>query len=128
MKDINPYPFEGTARFNHSVWPWQVSTDCFSHVMGEPLWCVLHDATGGYVSDACVEGTGTEFLALAAALRREEDESFKRCAIEFCGNELTLWSPRNCHGGCASLKREQAAELADIIECAVRKAMMEMKA
>jgi hypothetical protein len=47
------------------------------------------------VSDACVEGTSYEMLALATAIEKRESESFKRCAAIKCNDTYLLSSPRN---------------------------------
>lgn len=47
------------------------------------------------VSDADVEGTREEMLAIADAIRERRYVGFKRCAVDFKGEEVHLWSPRN---------------------------------
>lgn len=56
-------------------------------------------------SDADVEGTGAEMLAIADAIERREYEAFKRCAVTFEGGNAHFWSPRNSHrDGITSMK------------------------
>lgn len=51
------------------------------------------------VSDADVEGTAIEMLAIAEAIEQGYSISFKRCAAQpQADGSVALWSPRNCHG------------------------------
>jgi hypothetical protein len=56
---------------------------------GFALW------TSARISDADVEGTGAEMLALADAIDAGEDESFSRCSVEFADGGVLFDSPRN---------------------------------
>lgn len=48
------------------------------------------------ISDADVEGTAEEMLAIADAIQGSEDIEFKRCAIRWQPNGFVeVWSPRN---------------------------------
>jgi hypothetical protein len=49
----------------------------------------------GRVSDADVEGTAAEMLAIAEAIERRGSVSFKRCAARRVENTYALSSPRN---------------------------------
>lgn len=100
-------------RFDGTAWPWSLD--------GDSDWYALHDATGRYVSDACVEGTAEDMRALADALRAGISVYIKRCAARIVDGEWHLYSPRNTLGGHATLPLERGAELADIIERALTK-------
>lgn len=47
------------------------------------------------ISDADIEGSADEMLALAEAIQNRKNIEFRRCAVEFVGYEVHLWSPRN---------------------------------
>ena len=65
----------------------------------------------GRISDACVEGTSTEMLAIADAIERRASVSFKRCEVRISGDRAFFRSPRNSQrDGVTSL--ECADELA----------------
>lgn len=50
----------------------------------------------GRISDADVEGTAEEMLAIAVAIEQHENVSFKRCAIGWASDGTAeLMSPRN---------------------------------
>lgn len=71
-------------------------------------------------SDADVEGTGAEMLAIAKAIEARESEEFKRCAVEVLDDGVHFWSPRNSReNGVCSLA--EADELAAAIRVAVAK-------
>lgn len=46
-------------------------------------------------SDADIEGTSEEMLAIAEGLERQKSVSFRRCACEFISDHFELRSPRN---------------------------------
>src|SRR5690242_10090425 len=50
--------------------------------------------TSGRISDADVEGTGEEMLAIADAIENRKDCDFKRCSVEFQGDCILFESPR----------------------------------
>ncbi len=49
----------------------------------------------GRISDACVEGTSEEMLAIAAAIKNGTSVDFRRCAADRVDNGYLLHSPRN---------------------------------
>lgn len=49
----------------------------------------------GRISDACVEGTAEEMLAIADAIDNKTSVSFKRCAVNITYSEVRFRSPRN---------------------------------
>ena len=101
-------PFEG------DIWPWNLD------ILGEGAdWCCLRDATGGFVSDARVEGTRAEFKALAVALRAGVTEGFRRCAVMRYSHEYKVYNPSITLGGEAILPLDKAESLADIIDYAL---------
>ena len=62
-------------------------------------------------SDADVEGTAAEMLAIAHAIDAGTSARFKRCAVMVHGSHVELWSPRNSTArGVVSL--EDGTELA----------------
>lgn len=67
-------------------------------------------------SDADVEGTSAEMLAIAKAIRERRPESFKRCAVRPCGEGMMAFcSPRNSQeDGVVTIA--DADDLADEIE------------
>lgn len=83
---------------------WMASVD----IGGYPCMSLMYS---GRISDACVEGTAAEMLAIAEAIERREEESFKRCAVDARTDRVEFWSPRNSqrHG---IVSREAADELA----------------
>lgn len=97
------------GRFEHDRWPWKLR-----HSFGD-FW-VLVDANDGYVSDACVEGSGEEFRDMARALRGRWKTSHKRCAVGIDDKGLRFYSPRNTQGCSAYLELSKADELAAIID------------
>jgi hypothetical protein len=80
----------------------------------EPVGMGLAFRRSARFSDADVEGDGREMLALAAAIERNGDARFKRCAVDAWGSTVEMWSPRNSseRGTCT---REEALELAQQI-------------
>jgi len=62
-------------------------------------WYVIERRNGGDVSDACVEGTAAEMLAIAATIAARGYFGARRCAVEFSDGAFTFWSPRNSTGG-----------------------------
>jgi hypothetical protein len=64
----------------------------------------------GRISDADVEGTAAEMLAIAEAIERGESVYFKRCAVSVDGNRYTLSSPRNSQDP-GIISRAQASQL-----------------
>lgn len=58
-------------------------------------WYVIERADGGRVSDAQVEGTAEQVLAIAEAITERSSACFKRCAVECAKHYVRLWSPRN---------------------------------
>lgn len=66
------------------------------------------------ISDAEVEGTSAEMLAIADAIMGETACSFKRCAVTCRDGYAYLWSPRNSqHPGKVSM--EDGRDLAEQI-------------
>lgn len=47
------------------------------------------------ISDACVEGTAVEMLAIAKAIEARGSVSFKRCEVRVVGDNAFFCSPRN---------------------------------
>lgn len=47
------------------------------------------------ISDACVEGTAAEMLAIANAIKARHWVTFKRCAVRVEGDLAYFCSPRN---------------------------------
>lgn len=47
------------------------------------------------ISNACVEGTGEEMIAIARAIENRTGVAFKRCAVFFADDGVHFWSPRN---------------------------------
>jgi hypothetical protein len=62
-------------------------------------------------SDADVEGTSAEMLAIAEAIETRSGASFKRCAVATVKDAASFWSPRNSQepGG---VSLDEADELA----------------
>lgn len=68
------------------------------------------------ISDADVEGTAEEMLAIAQSIKAKGRKSFKRCSVCYVSdNEVQFCSPRNSQrdGIC---NYEEALELANAIE------------
>lgn len=64
------------------------------------------------VPNACIEGTSSEMLSIAYAIRDSSSESFKRVAVHFAKDGVHLYSPRNSsEDGVVSV--EEAMEFAD---------------
>ena len=68
----------------------------------------------GRISDADVEGTSEEMLAIAAAIKQGTSVEFRRCAAEHVDNGYLLHSPRNSQEP-ALITFEEAAALAESI-------------
>ncbi len=49
----------------------------------------------GRISNACVEGTAEEMLAIAEAIEKRSRVSFKRCSVVIDNNSAYFMSPRN---------------------------------
>lgn len=96
------------SHFDGATLPWEL--------FGDQNWYALHDATGRYISDACVEGNEQQWRDAAHALRGRHNFSVKRLAIRFVDQEVQFWSPRNSVGGFARLPLELADALAHWIE------------
>lgn len=47
------------------------------------------------MSDADVEGTSAEMMAIAVAIELREYVGFKRCAVDASKEPVEFWSPRN---------------------------------
>jgi hypothetical protein len=47
------------------------------------------------MSDADVEGTAEEMIAIADAIDSRAHVSFKRCAVKWTDEHVEFWSPRN---------------------------------
>jgi hypothetical protein len=56
---------------------------------------VMSARYSGRISDADVEGTAAEMLAIAAAIESRKLVSFRRCAVAWEDMNVALWSPRN---------------------------------
>ena len=67
------------------------------------------------ISDADVEGTRIEMLALADAIVEKKRIEFHRCAIDATQEPIKLWSPRNSRkdGKCS---HQDALDLANKIK------------
>lgn len=55
------------------------------------------------ISNADVEGSGSEMLAIADAIDAESDLRFYRCAVRVQHGRALLWSPRNSSQGKAGV-------------------------
>jgi hypothetical protein len=78
----------------------------------EPEILVLR--TSARISDADVEGTADDMLAIAAAIEERGSYSARRCAVTICDGMVRLHSPRNSsRDGVVSI--EDADELAALI-------------
>lgn len=64
-------------------------------------------------SDADVEGTGAEMLAIADAIERRDRVSFKRCAVNARADPVTFCSPRNSRtdGECSLAEADELVAL-----------------
>jgi hypothetical protein len=51
--------------------------------------------TAGRISDADVEGSEEEMLAIAAAIEARGEFEAKRCAVKVADGRAEFWSPRN---------------------------------
>lgn len=47
------------------------------------------------ISDACVEGTAEEMIAIANAIKSRENVEFRRCEVRFEDDGVHFSSPRN---------------------------------
>lgn len=47
------------------------------------------------ISNADIEGTSDEMLAVANAIETRDEFRAKRCAVKVVGDRVLLWSPRN---------------------------------
>lgn len=79
----------------------------------------VENELGGYsqlcsslrISDADVEGTEAEMIAIARAVIDGQSISFRRCATSTNGDKVMFWSPRNSqHPG--EVPREEAVRAA----------------
>jgi hypothetical protein len=78
------------------------------------------------ISDADVEGTSEEMLAIAQAIEEWEHVSFRRCAVDARGDKhkpVRLWSPRNSQVE-AEVPYARAFELAEVIREEVKPVVM----
>ena len=68
--------------------------------------------TSARFSDADVEGTDAEMLAIASAIKNGKDASFRRCAVRISGGLAFFSSPRNSEieGECSLSEAEELAE------------------
>lgn len=80
----------------------------------------LHFMHSGRISDACVEGTEKEMLAIADAIRSRKSVCFRRCAVRVDGDYAYFWSPRNSARE-AKIPIENADEFAKQCFDAIRK-------
>lgn len=79
----------------------------------------------GRISDACVEGSAAEMLAIADAIDQHKRVSFKRCAVNYNYNNVEFYSPRNSKkpGSCS---HAEASELATKIRLVVLAAKIQL--
>lgn len=70
--------------------------------------------TSARISDACVEGTKSEMLAIAEAIEEGGEYSAKRCAVKTIGDRVLFHSPRNSQVR-ASVAMKAALGLASLI-------------
>ncbi len=70
-----------------------------------------HLCYSGRIGDCCIEGTAAEMLAIAEAIERGKDASFKRCAVWPVPGGFSLCSPRNSQQD-AQITDAQAKHLA----------------
>lgn len=64
--------------------------------------------------EADVEGTAGEMVAIAFAIRKRRDESFKRVGVKFCKDGVHIYSPKNSQHD-AIITLEEADALANDI-------------
>jgi hypothetical protein len=78
--------------------------------------------TSSRLSDADVEGTGEEMLAIAEAIESRTDLSFRRCAVKFGGDGAVYFSsPRNTTDEVEPVSCADADALAVLIREALSK-------
>lgn len=83
-------------------------------------WYVIERRSGGDISDACVEGTAAEMLAIAATITARGYFGARRCAVEFSDGAFLFWSPRNSQGDANdAISPEDADDLAREIRAAL---------
>jgi hypothetical protein len=70
------------------------------------------------ISDADVEGSGAEMLAIATAIESRGNERFKRCAVSFESDGVHFCSPRNSQRD-GVVSAEDADDLARQIRAAL---------
>lgn len=68
----------------------------------------------GRISDADVEGTSEEMLAIASAIKQRKSISFRRCAADFTERGYQMYSPRNSQAP-ALITLDEADALAESI-------------
>jgi len=80
-------------------------------------WWVIEEEGGGDFSDASVEGTGAEMLAIAAAIESRGQDHFKRCEVfvDERAKEARFCSPRNTQGHRGTCSLAAADRLAKLI-------------
>jgi len=81
-------------------------------------WYVIkraNDPQDGRITDADVEGSGAEMLAIARAIEKRGRDDFKRCAVNAHMEPVLLWSPRN-----SQEHAEIALEVADQLAREIR--------
>lgn len=61
-------------------------------------WYVIEYDDGGDISDASVEGTKAEIIAIAQAVLKNDAEYFKRCSVFPTNKGFKFSSPRNSQG------------------------------
>lgn len=66
----------------------------------------------GRISDADVEGTLAEMVALAEAIETKGSKGFKRCAVDARQEPVKFWSPRNTMERMGEVSYEDALDLA----------------
>ena len=71
------------AKHENKEWIEKTGDDCYSF------------RCSSRISDADVEGTSAEMLAIAGAIKKRGAISFKRVAVNCVGDKVELWSPRN---------------------------------
>ncbi len=80
-------------------------------------WWVIEEEGGGDFSDASVEGTGAEMLAIAAAIVHRGGAYFGRCEVyvDEREKEARFCSPRNTEGYRGTCSLAAADRLAKLI-------------
>lgn len=73
---------------------------------------VCHFMDSGRISDACVEGTASEMIEIAKAIKANHSASFKRCAVRVGEKFAYFYSPRNSQRD-AEVPLEDAIAFAD---------------